>query len=385
MISINGSSNNRSSSQMPTFSHIFFALAVLIPILYFAREKFSYKLAFIYLISNIFGPDLVFLFSFLYEGLHSVIGFTIIAIPLSLVFSYISRFSIEKSNSKIPIKAVDSGIREINWIYAFCATAAGGFSHYFIDFFFHPELTTNIFPPIIISLDDMNEWSGVAYHTMNPIMVIGEAIVVLLILLSLIYLKKGFKETLIVFGIATVIELLLMLLIVPGFNGPEINGGEREYAAIFCIAIFIFTPSMLLFYAARNVNEKKPLTPDVSKMKPKSRLNIIAVVSLLLGIVMTAYGMATIFLTDIILEAVGDAVSATAMQLKILGIYYSIFAVLLLIGSIGLFFRSKMSRILVIIGACYFLIFGFSLGIAFFLCENEIRNLFHPLEPVKTE
>ena len=94
---------------------MFFGLCILIPILYYTKNvnQFSYKIAFIFLVNNIFGPDCVALFFI--TPFHNILGFLILAIPLSLVFSYSSRFSLVKSDEMLPLKVVDDEIREVNW------------------------------------------------------------------------------------------------------------------------------------------------------------------------------------------------------------------------------------------------------------------------------
>ncbi|UYP45009.1 hypothetical protein NEF87_001294 [Candidatus Lokiarchaeum ossiferum] len=355
---------------MPTFGHIVYGLCVLIPILYFARERFSYKLAFIFLMTNIFGPDITFLFGFIETGVHYIIGYIIVSIPLALVFSYISRFKMERSSKGFPLTIMDEGIKEISWKNAFCASAAGGISHFFIDQMFHRELEMHVFPGIDLQLQDIMEWSGDLYHTMNPIMVIGEAIVVGMIIFSLFYLRKGYKETFIVFGIGTVLSIVLMLI------STEIYGGEREYAVIFCCVIYFLIPMFLLFYAARDVLDHPVEAAIPSKMPAKTRLNIISSISLLLGVIMLAYGVVALTMSDVLVDLIGDSMDVTGTQLEILGIYYGSISLILVIGSIGLFFKNRICRYMVIFSSTYFLIFAFPLGIAFFLFEKDVKALF---------
>lgn len=356
---------------IPTLGHIFYGLCILIPILYFAREKFSYKLAFIFLANNIYGPDILFLFSFIEHPFHSILGFLIMAIPLSLVFSYCSRFSLVRSEKAFPLKLEDGGIREINWKNAYCATAAGGISHFFIDQFFHWEKTMLIWPGITITHDQMLAWSGPLYHVMDPIMVIGEAIVVIVILLSLYFFKQGWKETFKMFLIATVLSIFLMI-----FMSTAVYGGEREYSVIVYGTVYVLIPFFLLFYAARDMLDHPITTPEVPKVNRKTLLNVVAIISLLLGLFMTLYAFIAISMADMIVSLIGGLAVATPSQIQGLGIYYGTIALILLVGSIGLFFKIKICRYLVIAASLYFIIFGFPIAIAFFLCEKDVKTLF---------
>ena len=356
---------------IPTFGHIFYSLCLLIPIIYFAREKFSYKLAFIYLANNIFGPDIVFLFGFLDIPFHSILGFLIIAIPLSLVFSYCSKFSLVRSEKGFPLKFEDNEIREINWKNAFCAVVAGNFSHFYIDQFYHWETEMTLWPGLNITHNEMLAWSGSLYHVMDPLMVIGETIVVIIILLSLYFFKKGYKETIKVFLITTVLSIVLMV-----FVSTAINGGEREYAVIVQSTVYTLIPLGLLFYAARDVLDHPRTIPDKPKFNRNMLLKIVAAVSLLIGILFTLYGLLAITMAETLVSLIGGLVVATPDQIRVLGYYYGTIAIILVIGSIGLFFKIKICRYLVIATCSYFLILGFPLAIAFFLCEKDVKALF---------
>jgi hypothetical protein len=81
---------------------------------------------------------------------------------------------------------------------------------------------------------------------------------------------------------------------------------------------------------------------------------------------------------DLVVGLIGDLTPfpPTETQILGLGIYYASIAFVLIIGSIGLFFKSNFCRILAMIGSGYFLIFGFPIAITFFLAENEVKSLF---------
>ena len=100
---------------MPGTGHIIYGLAIIIPILYFTKDtrNFSYKAAFIFLANNYIGPDAAQIFIGL--PFHSMIGFIMFAIPLSLFYSYFSRFSLKKTKSGKWFEWEDEGIREVNW------------------------------------------------------------------------------------------------------------------------------------------------------------------------------------------------------------------------------------------------------------------------------
>lgn len=354
---------------MPTFTHVFYGLCLVIPILYFARERFSYKLAFIFLVNNIYGPDIVFLFYFIDPGFHSMIGFLVIAVLLALIFSYISRFSIELGEKPIQFSIKDTHIKEISWKNAYCAVVAGGISHFFIDQFWHWEQEMTLLPNLKLHIDDMLNWSGLAYHTMNPIMVLGELLVVLMLLASPFMFRKGWKESLSVYFIGSIIALILMLAV-----STEVFGGERENAGMFSTFIYFFIPLGLLFYAARDINEHPISELKQSKLSYSTRYYLVVGISVILALIMLAYASVAIFMTETIVELVGGESVASAEQLQGLAYYYGAFALILFVGSIGLLFKWKIGRYLVMIGASYYIIFGFPIGITGFMLEEDTKQ-----------
>ncbi len=367
---------------MPSFGHVFYGLCLLIPILYFAREKFNYKVAFIFLFNQIYGPDFTFLF--FDTTFHTILGFAILAIPLALVYSYASRFSLQKSEKGFRLKFEDGGIREIKWRNAYLLTIAGGISHHFIDYFFHLETTIEFWPSVTITYDQMLGWGGPVYHIYDPLMVIGEIIVVVALLLSLWYFHKGAKETAKVFAIVSGISAGIMLLGAFGIGGlTAVYGGERELAVYFFGALYVLLPLMFVMYVARNVLDHPVQTPDQPKIPRERHLKIVASIGVLLGAFFVLYGILAISISDTLAELIesltgGTPNPNTANTVVFLGYYYASIAVVLLVGSIGLFFRSRICRYLAMAGALYFSILGFPLAIALFLCEKDVKALFAP-------
>ena len=115
---------------MPNIGHIVFGLAFIIPIMYYTKNKFNYKVAFIFLANNFIGPDAATVFGVMGLEFHNVIGFLLFAIPLALFYTYFSRYSLVKSDKFLRLQ--DDGIREINWMNAYCITVAGGLTHFLL-------------------------------------------------------------------------------------------------------------------------------------------------------------------------------------------------------------------------------------------------------------
>ncbi len=362
---------------MPTFGHICYGLALLIPILYYTKtdeKPFNYKVAFIFLANNIYGPDLVGLFFII--PTHSILGFLIMALPLAVFYSYFSRFSLKKSDGILPLKFVDDGISEVNYKNAYCITAAGGISHFFIDQFYHWEKEMMIWEGISITHDEMLAWGGSAYHYITPLIIIGDIAIISFIVLSLYTFMKGHKESFELLLISTVITVSLMV-----FVSTSIFWAEREFGAIVHCFVYVLIPLFLLMYAARDVKDNPITTPDVPKINRDTLLKIVAIISILFALFMALYAYFAItyagYLAELIIEMFGGSVAEMTITVTIIGYIYLTFAIILLIASIGLFFKSNICRYIVIAICMYFLIFAFPFAISLFLCENDVKAMFN--------
>jgi len=366
---------------MPTFGHVFYGLCLLIPIFYYTRNKFNYKVAFIFFANGLYGPDIVWLF--FDTPFHSILGFAILALPLALVYSYASRFALKRSDKGFPLKFVDEEISEVKWKNAYILTVAGGISHFFIDQFFHFEESMWIWswPDISITYDQMLAWGGPLYHVFDPLMVIGEIIVVATIILSIYYFRKVYKETFKAFVIVTVITFVIMLLGALGIgNLTAMFGGERELAVMAFGLIYILIPLFMLMYVARDVEDNPITEPDKPKIPRERLLKIVAALSMIFALFFILYGVIAITLADTLVDLIhsmtGTTYYNTKTSLIFLGIYYATIASVLFIGSIGLFFKNNFCRYLAIGASTYFFIIGFPLAIALFLCENKVKTMF---------
>lgn len=358
---------------MPTFGHVFYGLCLLIPIFYYTKNKFSYKVAFIFLANNIFGPDILHLLFIPY--FHNILGYAILAIPLSLVYSYSSRFTLIKSDGLFPLKFADEEIREVNWKNAYVVSVAGGISHFFIDQFYHFEKEMHLWYGIDITHDQMLAWGGYAYHVIDPLMIIGSMIVVIIILLSLYYFQKGYKETFKWLLIFTILSIVLML----GLS-TAVYGGEREFGVIVHSIIYVLIPLFLLMYAARDVQDNPITTPDAPKIERQTLLYIVAIISIFLASFFLYYAYYALTNVDSLSKSIAEGAQQNAAELafsiRIIAYILGFTTLIFLIGSIGLLFKINFCRYLVIATTLAFFIFGFPLAIALFLCEKDIKALF---------
>jgi MFS family permease len=236
-------------------------------------------------------------------------------------------------------------------------------------------------PDIEISYDQMLSWGGELYHVFDPLMVIGEIIVVVSILLSLYYFRKGYKETFKAFVIVSTVVLIIMVIGAFGVgNLTAVFGGERELAVMLFGAVYILLPLSLLMYVARDVEDNPIEGPDEVKIERSKLLKIVATLSTLLAIFFILYGTMAILFVDTFTELIEGLTETvyprTSLGVIFLGFYYGTIGAILLIGSIGLFLKNNICRYLAIGASCYFFILGFPLAIALFLCEKDVKQMF---------
>jgi len=363
---------------MPTLGHIIFGLCLLIPILHYSKDKkFNHKVAFIFLANNIFGPDSVLLF--FVTPFHSILGFLIYAIPLSLVYSYSSRFSLKKSGKKFfPLKFVDDGIRDVKWKNAYFVTVAGGISHFFIDQFFHWEKEMKIYPGITITHDEMLSWGGPIYHSFTPIMLVGQLIIITTILLSMYCFSnnKAAKKSFIL--LVAVISISVALMV--GWT-TNVFGGEREFAVIVFAILYILIPLFLLMHVAKDVRDNPNITPDEPKINRNKLLYIIATISICMSLFFIFYAYFAIShsktIAALIVKDDGGDINETATSITVIGYIFLVIFVILLINSIGLIFKINICRYITIVICSLLLFFGFPFAIALFLCEKDVKLLFN--------
>ncbi|MHA1147874.1 MAG: hypothetical protein ACTSR8_06475 [Promethearchaeota archaeon] len=360
---------------MPSIGHLIYGCCIIIPILYFTQDdkSFNYKAAFIFVINNLFGPDA----SQIFIGLpfHSILGFIIFAVPLSLFYSYISRFSLRKIDKGLRFRLEDDGIREVTWKNSFCLTVAGGISHFFIDQFYHFHKSMILWPDVRISHDEMLAWGGEAYHVVDPLMLVGFIVILFLMIFSLHTFERGYKESLILLLSVIGISVLLILTF-----GGEIYGGERELGVIIHSLIYVFIPLFLLFYAARNIREYPNEKHEIPRIDRNKLLIVIALISCIFSGFWFILSILVLITPNIVAvplaSAMGEDPAEFYMVLQLIAVLILFLTAPLLIGSIGLFFKINFCRYIVIGFYLIFFMLAFPIGISFFLCENNVKELF---------
>ncbi|MFO8018361.1 MAG: hypothetical protein R6U96_06975 [Promethearchaeia archaeon] len=363
---------------MPWIGHIIYGLCFIIPLFYFTEDdenKFNYKVAFIFLANNFVGPDA----AHIWVGLpfHNLLGFLIFAIPLSLFYSYLSRFSLKKkTGSKFGLRFVDEEIREVNWKNSYFLCVSGGILHKFIDQFYHWDRNITFWPGLSLQHEDLLSWGGDAYHVLDPLILIGYAIVILSIVISFYCLKKGFRETFKLFIGITSLSLIVIFTI-----GVEAFLGEREVGVIFHSILYVLIPLSLLLYAAKDVKDNPNKESEVPKIERGLLLKIVAFISILFALILILISTIALVQTDIIASPLasklGEEIADIRFTIRFLGSTILFISGTLVIASIGLLFKSNICRKIAIVINIIFWMLAFPVAISLFLSENNVKALFN--------
>lgn len=267
--------------------------------------KFGIKPAFVYIVNNVNGPDIIGAFlSYndpIYLFVHGM-GWYLVAAMMAILWYYLMNGKIEKHRSGPSIfsriQMVEKEERLKYWqIYLFCA--AGGMSHLFIDIIGHPAyihagtLGTDIPWGVVwfgdnafLSLDWILSTGlfpcGQAYIP-AIILTIGFSIGILLALAWGWHTHKFWNFTkglLIVVGAVFVILLITYFIPIPDgenffnarfdgdftyFGDPAnipwliwLTGGEADFGVMIYLGLFFFAPLLMLYYGFKDL----PRTPN---------------------------------------------------------------------------------------------------------------------------
>lgn len=358
---------------MPTgLGHFIIGFAIIIPILYYSNGEFNKKVAAIFIINNWMGPDVGQAFGFLEEltgiDFHWFIPWIVFAIPLALVFSYMSRFSIERSDRFF--KIVDDGRKEVSWKNAYLLCAAGGLLHTIADAIFRH----NTFDSTIKFLDDVVQPTlGDLYFIANTgadvgiLQLLPFLIMIIIILFAVYIVDRDIKSIIIFFTVFCALTLTLTLVF-----GDKIVGEEYEVAVVFLSVIFVFLPLMFLFYADKDVRNNPTVAPEKKRISPETGLKIVGIITILLAVALLLLGI--IGLTNpSIIQGIVDVGESLIIAI---GIVVICCGVALCIAGIGIFLKKKFSRYILMPVCALLVIFVYPLIIFFYLNQNDLKQLF---------
>jgi hypothetical protein len=350
---------------IPGIGHLIYGLAVVAGLLYITRNKMNHKVLFIFFVNNYLGPDAAHVY---WDAGHSLLGFIALAIPLSLFYSYLSRFSLQRTRRFVDL--VDDGKREINWKNAFYATVAGGITHRMIDFLFHPghHIGLTPFPGVDLSLDDMNAWTTTG--GMSPWIVLDMALIVLAIVGALYAIRDGFKKATTFLGI-----IAGVFAIAAAASFLEVTGGENDLSVILFAGLFALAPLLLIGHADRETQAHPAMVPARPRLSRKVIVPLLLV--LLTGVIgiFFAAGIAAAFFTGWF-ETLIDYSFGGPAGTQAVGAMFIVLTAIGLAGCIGSFFHAKWGRSIVMMVSTltWYLVIPF--GVALVLSEKEVKAWF---------
>jgi len=358
---------------MPTgLGHFVIGFAIIIPILYYTNGEFNKKVAAIFIINNWMGPDVGQAFGFL-ESLtgidfHWFIPWMVFAIPLALVFSYMSRFSIERSERFF--KIVDDGRIEVSWKNAYLLCAAGGLLHTIADAIFRH----NTYDSTIKFLDDVFQPKlGELFYIANTgadvgvLQLLPFLIMIIIILFAVYIVDRDIKSIIVFYAIFCALTLTLPLVF-----GDKIVGEEYEVAVVFLSVLFIFLPLMFLFYADKDVRDNLTLAPARSRISPETGLKFVGIITLLSAVALLLLGI--IGLTNpLIIQSIADVGESLIITI---GIVVICCGIAMCFAGIGIFMKKNFSRYILMLVCGLLVILIYPLIILFYLNQNDVKQLF---------
>ena len=355
--------------------HLVFGLFLIIPImLMIPRDRFNWKIAVIFVLNNYHGPDSYWVYRFIPLNMHQIVGYLLWAILLAIYYSYLSRFSIQRTPKFFTV--VDDGKRDISWRNAYLLCVAGGITHTFIDTFFHTGHTIDLFGfewgsynlSFDITFDNLLALGNLNYHISEALIIVGFIMITAVIVLVMYFLRENFKTIFIyLFAIIGVFMLAHFTL------GIEIMGTELDSIVILYTFFIFFIPLILIAFVVKDV-AKNPTNLSKTKSSPQFRLNLVILTTFILTSLFIFLGLCGIFAPEIIEEILSLGL-ANELMFGI-GLIITIFASVGLIGAIGLVLRRNFGRYFVMFTCILLLFFVFPFVIFLTLNQKDIKELF---------
>lgn len=379
---------------MPAASHFIYALSLVIPLIILfpkdenGKSKINRMALAIYVLNNYIGPDSYWVYSFFPINGHTFLGYVIWSIPLSLFYSYLSRFRLLKNKKATRINykfsLEDTQKYSVDWKNAYFLTFAGGCSHFFIDMIGHITEPIFLAPNVITNLDVIQSWGYSYYHQLGAISIIGYLILFGFSFLLLYYIEQDLKD-MVKFFFGFIIAVYLAIFI---FGGEVF--GELELSTSFLIFLFFTIPNTLLFYAlsdlskedinaADEVDQREVLHEEVDNRLGLKKFYLSGLFILTISVILFGFSLFAIFNSKVI----GDIFifdPKVIAQAAVLTLIISIILIGLTVLMLAV--KSNFARIslVIIMGLLFALIIPVT--IALMLNEKDVKQIFaHKVEP----
>ncbi|MHA1512073.1 MAG: hypothetical protein ACTSRX_10190 [Promethearchaeota archaeon] len=358
---------------MPFFGHFIIAMSIIIPIYYFNKEKFHYKVAVIFVLNNWIGPDTAHAYFFLPINFHYLIPYLFWALPMAFFYSYISRFSIKFENRKF--RVIDDKHKVLNWRNAYLLMISGGILHTVSDTIFRSNLKfkfiENIFEPRLYEIQEYGMGFGI---DSGAIHLYGYLILIFMSFLIFFFFNRNIKDMLIFYSIYIAVVIVSILLL-----GDDLAGEEFDIGVIFIAIIFIFIPLFLLFYVANSVSKQDPesmKTRILSEKQIKRGLLSVSIITLLISGLLLTWGVLCFTNSEIFEEFF----KVNENGVIFLGIFVLILAFCALYGGIGIFFKQKFARLITALMLSFLLVFIYPMFAVFYLYQDDVKTFYDKKE-----
>jgi len=373
---------------MPTIAH--FILAGIIGLSFYSISdgKFSKIHIFIFFMNNVWGPDLIATIGLPIS--HSILLWPLCAYFLTFPYHYFTKFTVNLKDWR-KFEIVELKEKRLTFSQTFFLVLAGGIMHLYLDFMINnmgyivlvPSIAN--FDTVSFTLYDLNVLFKYGLFPINPILsvFIGGFFILGFIFLFIRLLKFYSKREAILVLIYMIVFSVIFSLLGQTFTLSHPDLGAILYIMLFwgipLILIVLSTKESKIISLKNRTNEKGKKHRD--QIKRISRILLFSgILIIIISLILMIYN-AEIINYAISLNPEGmsryinfESGVLLAFLLELFGI---IFAVILVICSIGLAYRIEKIWYLTIYIGILFIWTVLGLALACKLCEDTVKTEFY--------
>ncbi|MFW9829629.1 MAG: hypothetical protein ACFFEY_18800, partial [Candidatus Thorarchaeota archaeon] len=351
-----------------------------------SARKFSKTHVFVLFMNNVWGPDIIATFGFPVS--HSLLLWPLCAFFLAFPYHYFTKFSISLEKWK-KLEIIELKRRKLSFSQTFFLILAGGILHLYLDFMINNVGYIILIPGfanfegVFFTLFDLNLLFKYELFPINPILstFIGGLFILGFVFLFIRFLKINSRKE----GFLLILYIILFSVIF-SILGQTFTLSHPDLGAIIYIILFWGMPMILIVLSTK----KKKIMAQNSQIKEikehqRDQLKTISVILFFSGLLILGISLiCMIFNSEIINYLISldseigryinfESGMALAFFLELSGI---LFTIMLVISSIGFFYRiEKVRRLNIIIGILFiWTIVG--LVLACKLSEDSIKKEF---------
>ncbi len=372
---------------MPTIAHFILAGIIGLSLYSISDGKFSKIHIFIFFMNNVWGPDLIATIGLPIS--HSILLWPLCAYFLTFPYHYFTKFTVNlKSWRKFEI--IELKEKRLTFLQTFYLVLAGGIMHLYLDFMINnigyivlvPSIAN--FDTVSFTLYDLNVLFKYGLFPINPILsvFIGGLFILGFIFLFIRFLKYYSKrESFLVLLYIIVFSVMFSLL------GQTFTLSHPDLGAILYIMLFWGMPMILIVLSTKESKINLKNHKKEEGKKNRDHIKRVSRILLFTGILMIIISL--IFMRynrEIIIYALSLNPEEMSRYINfesgvllafLLELCSLIFAVILIICSIGLSYRVKKIWQLTIYIGILFIWTVLGLVLACKLCEDTVKTEFH--------